>query len=46
MPIKGCTLPSGKKGFKWGDAGKCYPTRAQAERQARAIKASGYKKDK
>ena len=27
-------------GFKWGDTGKCYPTRAQAERQGKAIQAS------
>lgn len=31
-----------KGGYKWGRSGKVYPTRAQAERQARAIFASGY----
>tara|TARA_R100001086_G_scaffold248473_1_gene185548 strand:+ start:1047 stop:1184 length:138 start_codon:yes stop_codon:yes gene_type:complete len=43
MPIQRCSLPKGKKGWKWGKGGKCYPTRKQAERQARAAYASGYK---
>ena len=30
-------------GYRWGQSGKVYPTRAQAERQARAIYASGYR---
>ena len=30
-------------GYQWGRTGKVYPTRAQAERQGRAIIASGYK---
>ena len=34
-----------KGGYKWGDSGKVYPTRAEAERQGRAIYASGYKKE-
>ena len=29
-------------GYKWGKSGKVYPTKAQAERQGRAIYASGY----
>jgi hypothetical protein len=29
-------------GYKWGKSGKVYPTEAQAERQGRAIYASGY----
>lgn len=29
-----------KGGFKWGKSGKTYPTKAGAERQARAIYAS------
>jgi len=34
-------------GYKFGESGKTYPTRAQAEQQARAIYASGYReKDK
>ena len=33
-------------GYKWGSSGKVYPTRAGAERQARAAYASGYKADK
>lgn len=30
-------------GWKWGSAGKVYKTKAGAQRQARAIYASGYK---
>lgn len=30
-------------GYKWGSSGKVYPTRAGAERQARAAYASGYR---
>ena len=29
-------------GYRWGNSGKVYPTKAQAERQGRAIYASGY----
>lgn len=32
-----------KGGYKWGTSGKVYPTKKQAEQQARAIYASGYK---
>ena len=32
-----------KGGYKWGKSGKVYKTKAEAERQARAIYASGYK---
>ena len=42
MPIISCRLSSGKKGYKWGRHGKCYPTREQAEKQAQAIYAAGY----
>lgn len=42
MPIR--KLKSG--GYKWGKSGKVYPTKAGAEKQARAIYASGYKKKK
>lgn len=30
-------------GYRWGSTGKVYQTRAQAEAQARAIYASGYR---
>lgn len=30
-------------GYQWGSTGKVYPTREQAERQARAAYASGYR---
>jgi len=43
MPIKRCKLKKGKQGWKWGDGGKCYPTRKQAEKQAAAAHAAGYK---
>ena len=29
-----------KVGYKWGKVGKTYPTKAQAEKQGRAIRAS------
>lgn len=35
-----------KGGYKWGNVGKTYKTRAEAERQGRAIRASQNKKDK
>lgn len=38
MPVK--RVPGG---YQWGQTGKIYPTRAQAEAQARAIYASGYR---
>jgi hypothetical protein len=42
MPIHKITR-DGKTYYRWGDSGKEYPTRKQAEEQARAIYASGYK---
>ena len=33
-----------KGGWQWGKTGKVYPTKEQAERQGKAIYASGYKK--
>ncbi len=39
MPVKKV-----KGGYKWGTAGKVYPTKKQASAQARAVYASGYKK--
>jgi hypothetical protein len=40
MPVK--KTKSG--GYKWGSRGKVYPTKAQAEKQAKAAYAAGYKK--
>ena len=37
MPIKECTLPNGKSGFKWGDSGKCYKDKKDAVKQGIAI---------
>lgn len=45
MPIKECTLPEGGTGYQWGDHGKCYPHRHQAEEQAAAAHANGYTGD-
>lgn len=33
-----------KEGWQWGETGKVYPTKAEAQRQGRAIYASGYSK--
>jgi hypothetical protein len=33
-----------KGGYKWGKTGKVYKTKAEAEKQGRAIRASGYAK--
>jgi len=35
-----------KGGYRWGKTGKVYKTKAEAEKQAKAIYASGYKKKK
>lgn len=40
MPIHKARGPRGGKGWQYGTHGKVYPTRAQAVRQAQAIKAS------
>lgn len=32
-----------KGGYKWGKTGKVYKSRAKAQRQGRAIRASGWK---
>ena len=32
-----------KGGYKWGKTGKTYPTKAQANKQARAIYANGWR---
>ena len=33
-------------GYRWGSSGKVYKTKKQAERQGRAIRASGRRKSK
>ena len=33
-------------GYQWGNVGKIYPTKAQADKQGRAIYAAGYREDK
>ena len=45
MPVQRCQK-NNKKGWKFGSSGTCYTGRgakAKAERQGRAIRASGYK---
>lgn len=45
VPIQVITR-QGQKFYRYGDSGKLYKTREQAEEQARAIYASGYKEKK
>ncbi|KVH51185.1 DUF2213 domain-containing protein [Burkholderia diffusa] len=42
MPIESCALPNGGTGWRWGEHGKCFANRADAERQAEAAHANGY----
>ena len=42
MPIQVITL-KGERYYRYGDSGKPYKNRADAERQAAAIHAAGYK---
>jgi hypothetical protein len=46
MPIHKARGPRGGKGWQYGSSGKVYPTRSQAVKQARAIKASQSKQKK
>lgn len=43
MPIHSCKLPGGGSGYMWGNHGKCFKSRKQAQRQAAAAFANGYK---
>ena len=45
MPIQ-TVKRGGKTYYRYGSSGKEYPTREQAEKQARAIHASGYREKK
>ena len=45
MPIQVVTI-KGERYYKWGDQGKPYKNRADAEKQAAAAYASGYKEKK
>lgn len=40
MPIHRARGPRGGQGWQYGTSGRVYPTRAQAVKQAQAIKAS------
>jgi hypothetical protein len=43
MPLQRCTT-NGKRGWKWGSSGKCYLSKAAAEKQGRAISISKARK--
>jgi len=45
MPIQTIMI-KGQKMYRWGDSGKLYNNRADAEKQAAAAYASGYKEKK
>ena len=45
MPIQ-VLMVKGERMYRWGDTGKMYKTRAEAEKQAQAAYASGYKEKK
>jgi hypothetical protein len=45
MPIQ-TIMVKGEKMYRWGDSGKMYKDRADAEKQAQAAYASGYKEKK
>ena len=42
MPIQ-AIMKNGKRYYRWGDSGKLYEKREDAEKQARAAYASGYR---
>ena len=44
-PVEGDNMPvrKVKGGYRWGKSGKIYKTKKEAEKQGRAIYASGYK---
>jgi hypothetical protein len=47
MPVKEVRNMSGNiMGYKWGETGKVYRTREQAEKQGKAIYAQGYGNNK
>jgi hypothetical protein len=44
MPVQAVRSAGGKIiGYRWGSTGKIYKTKAEAEEQGRAIRASGWK---
>ena len=45
MPIQ-AIMKNGKRYYRWGDSGKLYEKREDAEKQARAAYASGYREPK
>lgn len=46
MPVHAIRSAGGKIiGYQWGNSGKVYKTKAEAEKQGRAIRAAGYHDD-
>lgn len=46
MPVHAIRSAGGKIiGYQWGNSGKVYKTKAEAEKQGRAIRAAGYRDD-
>lgn len=45
MPIQTITK-NGKRYYRYGDSGKLYPTKQEAEEQMRAMYISGYREKK
>ena len=47
MPVVAVRSAGGKIiGYRWGSTGKIYKTKAEAEEQGRAIRASGWEGDR
>jgi len=46
MPLIRCISNGKQVGWKWGESGKCYATREEALKQARAIMASQNRDEK
>lgn len=46
MPVQAVRTAGGKIiGYRWGNSGKIYKTKAEAQKQGRAIMASGWSED-
>ena len=46
MPVRAVRSAGGKIiGYRWGNSGKIYKTKAEAEAQGRAIRAAGWSGD-
>lgn len=45
MPVQ-VIIQQGRRMYRWGDQGRIYPTREQAQRQGQAAYAAGYRENK